>query len=293
MDVETIDVVTPDGRNLRVDASGDSSGLPVFTLHGMPGSRLLEEPSCADAQSRGIRLIGYDRPGYGGSTPQPGRSFADCAADVRTIADALGYDRFGVWGISGGGPHALACAALLPDRAVAVGVLASSAPFGAEGLDYTAGMGDANADDVALFLDDPVAAREKSRADRLELLEATPQDLYRIYASLLSPVDAAVFSQEMAEYFVRCNLDGLAQGDEGWWDDAVAHMEPWGFDLADIRVPVQLWHGRHDQFVPFSHGEWLAQRIPGVDAHLTDVDGHVTLGVNRVPEVHAWILEHF
>ena len=289
----TTEVTTPDGRTLTVASAGDPAGQPVFKLHGTPGSRVLDETSRRDAEERGIRLITYDRPGYGGSTPLPGRTVADGAADVRAIAEALGLERIGVWGISGGGPHALACAALLPDLAVAVASLASSAPFGVDGLDYFAGMGERNVEDIQLYLDDPAAARAKSRTDREEMLDARPDELFELLTSLLSPVDAAVFTAATAEFLCASYAVGLAPGDEGWWDDGVAEMAPWGFDLGDVRAPLQLWHGRHDQFVPFGHGVWLAEHIPGVDARLTDVDGHLTLGVNRVPEVHAWMLQHF
>ena len=289
----TTDVAHPDGRTLRVESGGDPSGQPVVRLHGTPGSRLLDERLLRDAEQRGVRLISYDRPGYGGSTPMPGRSVADCATDVRAIADAFELDRIGVWGISGGGPHALACAALLPDRVVAAAALASGAPYGAPGLDYFAGMGERNVQDIQLFLDDPAAARVQSRADREEMLQSTPDQLFASLETLLSPVDAEVFTSSTAEFLCASYAIGLAPGDEGWWDDGVAEMGPWGFDLDDIRVPLQLWHGRHDQFVPFAHGVWLSEHIPGVDARLTDVDGHLTLGANRVPEVHAWILEHF
>ena len=289
----TTDVAHPDGRTLRVESGGDPNGRPVVRLHGTPGSRLLDERLLRDAEQRGVRLISYDRPGYGGSTPMPGRSVADCATDVRAIADAFELDRIGVWGISGGGPHALACAALLPDRVVAAAALASGAPYGAPGLDYFAGMGERNVQDIQLFLDDPAAARVQSRADREEMLQSTPDQLFASLETLLSPVDAEVFTSSTAEFLCASYAIGLAPGDEGWWDDGVAEMGPWGFDLDDIRVPLQLWHGRHDQFVPFAHGVWLSEHIPGVDARLTDVDGHLTLGANRVPEVHAWILEHF
>src|SRR5207344_1348185 len=127
-----------------------------------PSSRLVSDSTLLDATQRGIHLLSYDRPGYGGSTPQPGRTIADCVDDVRAIAAAFGIDRLAVWGISGGGPHALACAALLPDLVSAVGSLASLAPYGAPGLDYFAGMGQSNADDIQLYLSDPAAAREKS-----------------------------------------------------------------------------------------------------------------------------------
>jgi pimeloyl-ACP methyl ester carboxylesterase len=282
-----------DGRTLRVEDGGDPGGKPVLMHHGTPGAGLLYAPDEADARERGIRLIAYDRPGYGGSTPQPGRTVADCAGDVRAIAEALDIDRLATWGISGGGPHALACAALLPDLVVAVGALASIAPYGVPGLDYFTGMGEENVTDIKLALEDEPAAREKSKVDRERLLAVNAEQMVNAFPSLVSAVDAAAFTPELAGYLFASGQLGLAPGDEGWWGDGVAHLRPWGFELSAITVPVQLWHGRQDRFVPFQHGQWLASQIPGVDAHLTDEDGHITLMAKRVPLVHAWLLEHF
>ena len=282
-----------DGRVLRVEEAGDPHGKAILMHHGTPGSGVLYGPHVSDAMDRSIRLIGYDRPGYGGSTAHPGRTVADCAADVRSIADVLGVNRLGVWGFSGGGPHALACAALLPDLVVAVGSLAAIAPYGAPGLDYFAGMGEENVDDIKLMLADEPAARAKSIGDRERLLALSAEDMAKAFPTLLSAVDAAAVTAGMAEYLWQSGQIGLASSDQGWWDDGKAHLQPWGFAFESTRVPVQLWHGRHDRFVPFRHGEWLAGKIPGVEAHLTDDDGHLTLMQNRVGQLHAWLLEHF
>lgn len=280
-----------DGRVLQVAEAGRSDGTPVLMHNGTPNSRLIYEPDACTAERQGIRLLCYDRPGYGGSTAQPGRTVADCAQDVRAIAAALGIDRMGVWGISGGGPHALACAALLPDLVPAVGVLASIAPWGADGLDYFAGMGELNAEDTQLYFRDRAAARAKCEQDRLESLELSPEQLHGMLKTLLSPADAAALTSEFAQYLVESTRAGLAPGAEGWWDDNVAFLEPWGFELGSIRTPVLLYHGRQDRFVPFGHGEWLAGQIPGVQAELTDDDGHLTLTERHLEQVHAWLLE--
>jgi pimeloyl-ACP methyl ester carboxylesterase len=284
-------VRTPDGRTLAVEESGDPGGRPILVHMGTPNSRLLYGPIMADAAARGLRLISYDRPGYGGSSPQPGRTVAHCAADVRTICAELGIGRLATWGISGGGPHVLACAALLPDLVTAAASLASPAPYGAEGLDYFAGMGQENVDDFSLFLTDEDAARAKAERDRDELLATSPEDAAKAIESLLTPTDAAALRGELAEYLTASQQAGLAPGIEGWFDDNCT-VRPWGFDLADITVPVLLLHGRQDMFVPFGHGEWLAAHIPGVEARLLDHEGHLTLMNNQVPEVHAWLSEH-
>jgi pimeloyl-ACP methyl ester carboxylesterase len=285
-------IQTPDGRTLSVEDYGDPGGRPVLVHMGTPNSRLLYGPNVTDAAARGLRLIGYDRPGYGGSDPQPGRTVADCAADVRAICAALGIGRLAMWGISGGGPHVLACAALLPDLVTAAASLASLAPYPADGIDWFAGMGEENAEDFRLMLTDEAAARAKTEKEREGMLAATADELAAEFPSLLSPTDAAVLTGAFAEYLVYSGHDGLAPGVQGFWDDGRAFALPWGFDLASISVPVLLMHGREDQFVPFGHGEWLAAHIPGVEARLLDHDGHLTLMAHRVGEVHSWLMRH-
>jgi pimeloyl-ACP methyl ester carboxylesterase len=282
-------VQTPDGRTLAVQEAGDPGGKAVLVHMGSPNSRHIYGPNAADAAAKGLRLICYDRPGYGGSSPQPGRTHADCAADVRAICAALGIDRVAIWGISGGGAHTLASAALLPDLVVAAAALAGLAPYGADGLDWFDGMGQENVDDFKLLIDDRAASRAKLEKEREELLAATADDLTKAFESLLTPVDAATLTGEIAEYLSFSGHEGLAPGIEGWYEDAIAQVSPWGFDIADISVPVMVMHGRQDKFVPVGHGEWLAAHVPGVDARILDNDGHLTLLEHRIPEVHAWL----
>jgi pimeloyl-ACP methyl ester carboxylesterase len=293
--VEVVDraVSVAGGRVLTVQEGGRRDGYPVLVHAGSPSSRHLYGAHLRDAHRQGIRLFAYDRPGYGGSDPQQGRVVADCAADVSAVADALGIERFAVWGISAGGAHALACASVLPDRVAATSSLASPAPYDAQGLDYFAGIGDDNREDAKLMLTDPAAARAKFAKQREAVLAATASDLLAMYPTLLAPPDRAVLNGELANYYTRRDKDSLARGIEGWWDDTRALIKPWGFTLSGIRGPVLLWHGRQDRFVPFQHAECLAERIPGVQCRLTDEDGHLTLFQDRVPAVHSWLLAQF
>ncbi len=282
-----------DGRRLAVREDGDPKGRPVFRLHGTPGSRLLYGPHVADARDRGVRLIGYDRPGYGGSSTQRGRRVGDVPGDVAAIADALGIDRFAVWGHSGGGAPAIACAAVLPDRVVAASSLAGVAPPGAEGLDPFEGMGEANREDVRLMLSDPAGWEEKLQREAAEYARATPDQVRTMLATLLSDVDRTALSPQLAAFFSAETAEGLRLNGDGMRDDNLSDTVPWGFGLDSIRVPVQIWHGAHDRFVPIGHGRWLAAHVRGAEPHLLDDAGHLALLTERVPEVHGWLLEHF
>lgn len=280
------------GRNVRVLESGDPSGRPVFALHGTPGARIQWEGLVEDSQERGIRLIGYDRPGYGGSDPAPGRTVVDAAHDIAAIADALGIERFAVEGGSGGGPHALACTQL-PERVVAVASLAGVAPWEAEGLDWLEGMGQDNLDEFGATLEGEDALRGYLLKLRGEMLASDPQGIAETLESLLCPPDRACLTGELAEFLHAQMQTGIQGSVEGWLEDDFAFLEPWGFELAGIEIPVQVWHGAQDQFVPVEHGHWLAERIPGAEKHIYDEDGHLTLQINRIGDVHAWLLSHF
>jgi len=185
----------------------------------------------------------------------------------------------------------LACAALLPDLVAAAASLAGVAPYGADGLDYFAGMSQGDVDYNRLVLTDPEAARAEIDKDREGLLASSASDVAQGFASVSAPVDVAVLQGEgeMAAWLAYAIHDGLAPGSQGYWDDSRAHLDPWGFELADITIPVLLLHGRQDNFVPFGHGQWLATHIPGVEARLLDNDGHLTLAEHRIGEVHAWL----
>jgi pimeloyl-ACP methyl ester carboxylesterase len=286
-------VTTPDGRRLRVVEAGNPNGTPVLMHHGTPGTGELYGPHVQDATEKGIRLIGYDRPGYGGSDRHEGFSPAATADDVRAIARSLGIERLATWGFSGGGPHVLACAALLPDLLVAACSMASPAPYGAPGLDYFAGMGQQNVDDMKLMLEDPAAVLAKLPADRDDALGMTPETMRQNMQTLISDADAAAHNAQFAAWIVGSMHRALAATGDGWFDDGMSQLRPWGFEVESIGIPFQLWHGRQDRFVPVQHGEWLAAHIPGIDAHITDEDGHGTVVQYRVPEVHSWLLERF
>jgi pimeloyl-ACP methyl ester carboxylesterase len=283
-------VSTPDGRELAVHEGGDPAGKPVVYHHGTPGSGVLYRRHDELAREQGVRLIGYSRPGYDTSTRAAGRVVADCAADVDAVAEALGLERYASWGTSGGGPHALACAALCDERLAAVASLAAVAPYGVEDLDWIAGMGDSNVEEFGAVLAGEAELRPFLDRENRELGSATPQQLAAVWESLLGPEDRAVLSVDFAAFELGAIRTGLARGVDGWLDDDFAFMRGWGFDPAQIDRPVLLLHGEDDRFVPVAHGRWLAACIPDVEARIDEHDGHLTLIERRVREAHEWLL---
>lgn len=276
------DVRAADGRILRVHDGNDAlTGEPTLTVlwhHGSPQTGALLAPVLDAAVSRGIRLLSYGRPGYGGSTPNPERDVASAAADVAAIADNLGLERFAVMGASGGGPHALACAALLHDRVLATVTLASIAPFDADGLDWYAGMADSGA--VRAAADGGRSARaafeETAVFDPASFIDAD-------YAALDGDWSALGADVGLATAGGPAGLGGLV-------DDHVAFTRPWGVDLADIRTPTLIVQGAEDRVVPLAHGRWLSDHLPNGEAWWHTLDGHISV-LDAVPRAFDWMLE--
>jgi pimeloyl-ACP methyl ester carboxylesterase len=259
--------------------------LPVIVHHGTPGSGLLYEKW----QMEGVDLIGFDRSGYGDAPRRHGRSIADVADEVRALADKLGLEQFATWGISGGGPHALATAALLPDRCVACAAIASPAPYDAEGLDWLAGQGEANLVEWQAALQGEMQLRPLLEQEWGALSAAGAAGLRDGLATLLSEADREVLQGGVAD-FLHASMLG-AEGVSGWVDDDLAFVRPWGFDLGSISCPVLIRHGEQDRFVSADHSRWLAARIPGAELHITATDGHLTLYERGVPEVQDWLVQ--
>lgn len=270
------DVRLDDGRTVRVHDTGDTIASATLTLvwhHGSPQTGAPLAPLVAAAAERGIRLVSYGRPSYGGSTPKPGRDVASAASDVAQLADALGVDRFAVMGASGGGPHALACGALLPDRVIAVACLATLAPFGAEGLDWYAGMAGGGAS---------LRAAEQGRAARVLFEESSEFDptsfIDRDYAALDGTWSSLGDDVGVAS----------AAGADGLIDDDLAYVWPWGFEVSTITQPVLLAHGGLDRVVPPAHSEWLLRHCPDAELWLRPHDGHVSI-LDVAPVAMDWL----
>lgn len=281
-----------DGRTVAYEQQGDPGGVPVFSLHGTPGSRFNGlHPDPEKVSKAGLRLITYDRPGYGGSTRRHGRSVVDCVADIAAIADELGLERFAVTGGSGGAPHALAAAARLPERVRCAECNVGPAPYGAEGLDYFNGMDPENVKEFGWALageETLVPELEREAQEALDQLDVDPAALLSEFE--LSEADRAVLAQEVVKQRMRISFrEAMAQGIGGWVDDDLAWVRPWGFDLAEIRVPVQVRYGATDVLVPAAHGAWLAAHIPGAIALVDEVSGHMSTPDVQLERILAFV----
>ncbi len=276
---ERIALDLPDGRVLDVQVSGPADGTLLVWHHGTPGCSYQSELKQRALHSRGVRFASYSRAGAAGSTRNPGRSVADVAADMAAIADHLGADTFLTGGQSGGGPHALATGAGLPDRVLAVLAVCSVKPYVGQ-PDFLDGMGADNVEEFALALRGEEALLPFVNEHRVGILEGSAESVIRALDTLLPDVDRAVLSGELGEDLIR-NLQGGVQEVYGWIDDDLAFTRDWGFALDDIRVPTYLWQGSADLMVPFHHGEWLAENIPGVVPHLEPGEGHLSIQVTH------------
>jgi pimeloyl-ACP methyl ester carboxylesterase len=287
-----LDVTLRDGRTLHVYDEGDPTGNVVVQHHGTPGSGLGYPPDNERGRERGLRLIRYDRAGYGGSTPNPGRSVVDVVADIEDVLDAFDVERYVSLGGSGGCPHSFACGAR-SERCLAAGAIAAPTPYPAEGLDWLAGMGDENVVEFNAALEGPEKLEVYLEEEAATLRAAKPEEVKEVWATVLPPVDAAVLTGDRAEHWKRSNDRALAQGIAGWRDDDLAFTKPWGFELSEIRVPTLLWQGVQDLMVPVAHARWLAERIPGVEAHISEEDGHISIAVGRLGEIYDWLAARF
>ena len=286
-----VDVALSGGRVLEALVAGPPDGDLLVFHHGSPGAAV-PMPFLEDAAAeRGLRLVTASRPGFGGSSRQPGRRVADAAADTGALADRLGAGRFLVLGWSGGGPHALACAALLPDRVRAAATLGGVAPYDAEGLEWTAGMGEDNRIEYPTAARDPgeLVAWMAPHAEAMAAIEAG--DLVAELRSLIAAVDEPFCSEEFGRVLADSFHAAFARGPGGWYDDDLAFVSPWGFDPAAIKLPVTIWQGGEDLMVPFAHGQWLAGHIPGARAELRPAEGHLSIVVGQLDAVLDGLVE--
>jgi pimeloyl-ACP methyl ester carboxylesterase len=251
-----LSVPVDDGRVLEVAAAGPPDGMALFSHHGTPGAAEMFAPLVQIGAARGLRHITYSRPGYGASDRRPGRTVARCIADVEAVADALGYERLYSVGGSGGGPHSVACATLLPERVIAAASIASPAPVDAAGLDWTAGMGMENVTELSKAHGDDDGCKTYLEVQAGAMLAGSAEGIVAVLGDVVAEVDKRALSGEL---------------------------------VAD-HAPLSVWHGGQDRFVPAARGEWLA-RLLAANAHLRPDDGHLSLTLSSYGEVLDVLLE--
>jgi pimeloyl-ACP methyl ester carboxylesterase len=278
-------VPTPDGRLLDVYLAGPVDGNVLLFHSGTPAAPIPFMPAVRDMGERGLRYVAFSRAGYGSSTRRPGRSVADVADDVRTVLDHVNAERAYVIGHSGGGPHALACAALLPERVRAAATIGGVAPYPAEGLDWVAGMGDENIAEFRASLEGPDALIGFKERSWPIFRAVTGEEVADALGDLIDEVDRGSLSGAYADHTAATFREALRESYWGWFDDDLAFVRPWGFALGSIRVPVHIWQGRHDRMVPYAHGEWLAAHVGSAVPHLFEEHGHLSLVVDSMGRI--------
>jgi pimeloyl-ACP methyl ester carboxylesterase len=285
IEARTQTITTRDGRDLEVVSAGPEDGRCFLFHSGTPSAASIFPPAADETARRGLRFVTFSRPGYSLSTARPGRSVGDVVSDVEVILDALGCDTFLCAGQSGGGPHALACAALLPGRVLATATLAGVAPCRAEGLDWLSGMGPENIAEFEASINGSAALTPLLEAEAAHLREVKAEDVAAALGGLISDIDKRALSGAYAEYKADSFRRAVSNGIDGWRDDDIAFVNSWGFDVSSITTPVAVWQGGEDRMVPMPHGAWLAGHIPGAEQHLLPREGHLSLSLNKFGDV--------
>lgn len=279
----------PDGRDLSYCLYGREDGTPVLFFYGTPGTMFLAPDRLVPVDELGTRLLVVDRPGYGASTRLPGRCVAAAAADLAVLVDHLGWDRFAVWGASGGGPHAPACAARLGDRITCCASVVSPAPFDADGLDWLDGMSALNVEEFTRARAGEAAYRPMAE----QLANAAVAAAER--GGLAVADDYALAESDRAVLAAQARSSGhlfrtkaaYTGGIDGCVDDVIAFTRPWNFDTGSIQVPISIWYGPDDALCPRAHTGWLLQHIPEAEAR--ELPGGHVLDKPSLYRLYAWL----
>jgi pimeloyl-ACP methyl ester carboxylesterase len=288
---------TSDGREVAYALWGDPEGFPILQLHGTPGCRLERWPDEEVYRRLGVFLVTHDRPGYGRSTRRPGRRIVDEVDDVAALADHLELERFGVTGGSGGGAHALACAARLPDRVERAACIVGVAPFGEAGLDREAwltGMDPENIKEFGWAEAGEEVLERQLEAEHAKIVERVAEDPSSVLGDFeLSDSDREQLARKERAQIIRESWgEHSVRGVGGWVDDDLAHLRPWGFDVGEITVPVLVRYGATDVLVPPGHGEWLAANVPNCVVKVDGGAGHLGSDPEEeIAESARWLRE--
>lgn len=277
-------IALSDGRRLDVYVSGPEGATPLIWHHGTPGSRVTSRHLERSVHAHGLRLVTMSRPGYGSSSRRRGRRVVDVVADTAEVLAWLGVDQCVTSGASGGGPHALACAARLRGVAGCL-VIAGVAPYDAADLDWLDAMGQDNLDEFAAAIEGEDPLRHHLDALEGDFRDISPEEIVDAMSSVLPDVDRAALTGEYALDVAAGFREALASGVDGWLDDDLAFVNAWGFDLAEVITPTMLWQGDRDLMVPFAHGRWLAGALTHAMAHLVEGEGHLSIAEGAIDEM--------
>lgn len=278
-------VTTEDGRALEVASVGDPAGPTIFFHHGTPGAASLLKSFSSSAEQHGVFMVSMSRAGYGSSGRRAGRVVASVVDDVRAALDHFGRDRYLTIGWSGGGPHALACAALDAPRCVAAWSLAGVAPANVD-FDWTEGMGPENIEEFELARQGGPEYEAHIKSISEAFADANEANIIAYFGGLLSDVDVAALADDTSRsVLAEACRDSGRTGYFGFIDDDQAFMSDWGFDLRDISTPTNIWFGDHDLMVPPTHGAYLSAHVPGAVAVHRPDEGHVSLVSNHQDEL--------
>ncbi|HZN81831.1 MAG TPA: alpha/beta hydrolase [Mycobacterium sp.] len=283
-------IAVGDDRQIGFAEFGDPQGRAVFWLHGTPGARRqIPMEARVYAEQREIRLIGVDRPGIGSSTPYQYDTVFAFADDLHTIADTLGIDKFEVIGLSGGGPYTLACAAAMPDRVVAAGVLGGVAPV--RGADAIGGGVSTLISAAAPVVELAGAPLRLAASTLIRLIRPVAEPALYAYARISPEADRQLLVRpEFKAMFLDDLLNGSRKQLAAPFADVVVFARDWGFRLEEVKVPVRWWHGDRDHIVPFEHGQHVVSKLP--DAQLTHLPGESHLaGLGRAEEILGTMVE--
>jgi len=274
-----------DGRDIELVTAGREDGFPLVVHSGTPSGLVVNTRLASAATERGLQIVQPARPGYEGSTPRPGRRVADVVADVAEVLDALGAGSYVAIGFSGGGPHSLACAALAPDRCLAAASVAGAAPYGAEGLDFLAGMGPENVEEFGCAARGSAALTPFLEKEAATYRNVTGDQVAATLGGLVSGADTAVITGDYADKLAASLRGALREGIAGWHDDDLAFIADWGFSLDSLAGRAAIWQGDQDNMVPFAHGQWLAAHVPDARVHLKSGAGHLTMTVTIIGDI--------
>jgi pimeloyl-ACP methyl ester carboxylesterase len=282
--VDVSALTLPDGRRLEYRISGPDGGMPLVFHHGTPGSVVPLRAVERAAHARGNQFVTMSRAGYGGSTRDPGRRVVDVVADTAALLAELRADRSLIAGWSGGGPHALACAARLPGVVGAL-VIAGVAPGTAADLDFLGGMGDENVEEFGAAAAGEQRLRSYLDGIRPGLAEVQADQIVTEMASVLPEIDRGVITDEFGEDLAAAFREALRVGVDGWLDDDLAFLRDWGFDLDEISVPTSLWQGTADLMVPTAHGRWFDTHLPNADVRILEDEGHLSVLLGAIDQM--------